>query len=547
MLKKSVSLILSLILIMSVFAACSKNDGSDKDLVFPIAAEPLSLDPQIVNDKPGEIVVNNCLEGLVRLGANGEILPGVALNWDISSDGLTYTFHLRDNAKWHLTTGYSDILGDNYEQTFNTAVTARDFVFALRRAVLPVTNAPNASSLSVIINAEAIHSGALSSKYLGVEAVNDFTLKISLSHADSDFLNLLASPVCMPCNEAFFTATKGKYGLGTDYLLCNGPFYLSSWAHNSSLKLRKNIDYQGNSAVSPNSVSLTINPDTSTYLLKLTQGAYSASPLSADDAASVDKSAGISLAEYSNITRALCFNCAGNALKNTKLRIALCEAIKRTDLEKSLAAKNQTGYFVPACCTVGQTSFRSLSKNGYALGYNTANAEYLWNKGLKAAGYTSVAVTLLCPAEYENAMRQLFQLWQKTLGISLDITVEVLDSGTLQQKVAADDYQIAMYPVQADQSSAVGFLQNFTSGSVNNIFNYRSATYDNILKQLKKGSNSGETVAGCRKAEANLLRNGVVYPLFSESSYFALAKGVSGIYSTPAGENVCFISGKQLG
>ena len=547
MLKKTVSLLLSVILIISVFAACSKNDGSDKDLVFPIATEPLSLDPQIVNDKPGKIVVNNCLEGLVRLGANGEILPGVALNWGISSDGLTYTFHLRSDAKWHLTAGYSGVLGDNYEQTFNTAVTARDFVFAFRRVLLPVTNSPDAVSLSVIRNGEAIHSGALSSKYLGVEAMDDFTLKVTLSHASSDFLNLLASPVCMPCNEIFFNATKGKYGLDADYLLCNGPFYLSSWAHNSSLKLRKNIDYQGNSVVSPASVSLPVNPDTTAYLQKLTQGSYTAAPLGAGDAAAVDKNAGISLAEYSNITMALCFNCADSVLKNTTIRAAMCKAIKRSDLEQDLAAKSQTMYFIPACCTIGQTSFRSLSKGGYALGFDTSGAKSLWNKGLEQAGQSSVQITLVCTAEYENAMRKLFQQWQKTLGISLDITVEVLDSVELQKRVTAGNYQIAIYPVQADKSSAVDFLQSFTTGNINNIFNYRSAAYDSILKQLKKGNNSAEAVAGCRKAEANLLQNGVVYPLFSESSYFALAKGVSGVYSTPAGENVCFVSGKLLG
>ncbi|MEI6578325.1 MAG: peptide ABC transporter substrate-binding protein [Eubacteriales bacterium] len=544
--KRFASLMLSLIIILLSFAACSKNDGSNMDLIFPISAEPVSLDPQIAKDKTEKIIVNNCLEGLVRIGANGEILPGVALNWDISADGLEYTFHLRDNAQWHLISTLDDVLGKGYEKTFNTSVTAHDFVYALRRALSPVTKAPDAASLFLIKNAEKVNSGALASNTLGVAAINDFTLKISIINGSSDFLNLLASPVCMPCNEMFFTATKGKYGLDDKYLLCNGPFYLSNWSQLSSLFLRRNKDYKGNSEVSPNSVSLSISPDSGSYLQKLSQGVYIAAPLSAAEAAKVEKGSSITLVKYSNITWSLCFNCEDTSLKNVSLRVALCKAIDKAVLSQNLAKKIKNDYFVPACCVIGQTPFRELAKGGCSLSFDTAGAKRSWGNGLEKTGYTAVPITLICSAEYEKAMRQMFQQWQKTLGISLSITIEVLEDTEIKDRVASGDYQIALAPIQANKSSAIDFLQSFTTANVGNVFNYKSNTYDNILKQLKKGGNSAQTVAGCRKAEANLMRNGVVYPLFSESSYFALAKGASGIYSTPAGENVCFIQGKKL-
>jgi len=546
--KKTVSLMLSVILIFLSFTACSKHSGSGMDLIFPITAEPASLDPQIAENIPEKTVVANCLEGLVRLGENGQILPGTALNWEQSSDGKVYTFHLRNNAKWHLIDGHESILGEDCAKTFDTAVTANDFVFAFRRAVSPSTGSPDADSLFVIKNAIRIFSGSLPSKALGVEAVDRFTLKITLVKSSPDFINLLASPICMPCNENFFTAAKGKYGLEDDYLLCNGPFYLSVWTHDSSLTLRRNKDYTGDSEVAPNSVVLSISPKTDKYLQKLSVGNYTAAPLNASAAQTAEKDSEITLTEYKNITWSLCFNCRDDVLKNTSLRVALCKAVDSTSFKRQISENNTSAdYFVPSCCEIGQTPFRELAEGGYAVKLDNTGAKASWDKGLEETECSSVSIALLCPAEYEQAMRQMFQHWQKTLGISLEVTVEVLETEDITARVKSGNYQIALAPVKSETGSAVGFLQNFTAGSDDNIFHYSSKTYYNILRQLKMGGGIAETVQGCRKAEANLMRNGVVYPLFSESSYLALGSGTYGIYASPAGETVYFINGKKTG
>lgn len=544
MLRKSVSLILAAILILFTLTSCSKNTGSDKALVYPVDSEPASLDSQIASGKTAKIVVNNCFEGLVRLGANGKLVPGVALYWDISSNGLEYTFHLRSDAKWHLIKTFSEILGEDYLKSFHNSVTAHDFVFAFRRALSPQTNAPDASSLFIIKNAEKVHSGALAANTLGVEAQDEYTLKITLNRSSSDFLNLLISPVCMPCNETFFNATKGQYGLDVEYLLCNGPFYLSKWVHDSSLFIRKNTDYTGNDTVSPSSVTLSINPDTSTRLQKLQQGVYSAAPVTGDSVAALNKDSGITLTEYSNITWSLCFNCSDSSLSNTNIRLALCKAINRGSLNLNIKKLDKTDYLIPACCTIGQTPFRELAKGGEPVQFDAGKAKELWSKGLNNLGESEISMTLICPQQQENAMRGLLQQWQKAFGLSMDITIEALDNTKLLDKVAKGDYQIALAPVQAETSSASEFLQSFTTGNAGNIFSYRSQTYDQILKQLKSVNNATDEVAGCRHAEAHLLQNGVVYPLFSQSSYFAQAKGVSDIYPYPACENVSFLLGK---
>lgn len=517
------------------------------DLVFPIDSEPASLDPQIARDNPSNTVISNCLEGLVRFGANGEIVPGAALSWNVSSTGLIYTFHLRQNAKWHLINSFSAILGDDFKDSFNTAVTAGDFVFALTRAVNPQTGSPYAASLFIIKNAEKINMGSVPPEQLGVRAVDNFTLEITLEHGSADFFNLLASPVCMPCNEVFFTATKGKYGLDDEYLLCNGPFYLSYWAHNFTLTLSKNKDYQGNSDVSPNSVSLTINPDTSQSTQKLLQDVYSAAPLTAQTADSIGPDSGLTLTACLNITWSICFNCSDSALSNSDIRLSFCRAIDKNSLGPNLAKTKKTDYFIPPCCIIGQTSFGELSQNTQPAGFDLTAAKKAWNTGIENLGLKQISLTLICPPEYELDMRGLLQIWQKALGIKLSIAIEVLELTELQKRVANGNYQIAFAPVQTNKSMVTDFLQSFGSGSAGNIFKYSSGDYDSILKQLKSAGNLTETVEGCESAQNNLLQNGMVYPVFSQASYFVLAKGVSGIYQTPAGESVYFIQGKKIG
>ena len=202
------SIFLSLALIF-LAAACGK-DGSGAALSYPIAAQPDCLDPQIAQGAEAKTVVLNCFEGLVRKDAEGKYSPAAAMCWSYDAATLIYTFKLREDARWvKMKKAFKPILGDNIDKTFDSRVTAADFVFALRRAVAPATGAPEALSLGVIKNAKSIINGKMSSDKLGVQAVGDFELRITLESAtdESAFLDLLTKAICMPCNETFFTAT----------------------------------------------------------------------------------------------------------------------------------------------------------------------------------------------------------------------------------------------------------------------------------------------------------------------------------------------------
>ena len=267
--KKLFCTALCLILTITIFAGCSSNN--DKiDFIYPFSGDIKSFDPQIAKTADEFLLVENCFEGLVRVNDNGKVQAGVAKTWEISNGGKTYTFHLRQGAKWNVkSTSQSS---DNKELTkvqelmgesFNPDITANDFVFALQRACEKNTDAPLFSSISNIVNASKIHSGKLSSNKLGVKALDDYTLEINLKSADDGFLNVLATAVAMPCNKEFFYNTKGRYGLDDKSIISNGAFFIRQWfydpyGHDNFVYMQRNLANNKYDKIYPTSLNFYI-------------------------------------------------------------------------------------------------------------------------------------------------------------------------------------------------------------------------------------------------------------------------------------------------
>lgn len=536
---KRISLLLILTFLFAL-TSCGGSDGTDMSFIYPIPSEPSTLDPQVCSDTAALTAATNLYEGLVRIGSDGAVIPGAAEKMDVSDNGLIYTFKLRSGLKWHLIDNFTDILGESFEDSFDASLTSRDFVFGLRRALSPATSSPEASSLYVIKNAEAVRDGKLPVTSLGVTARDERTLVITLSSPCVDFLSLLAQPVSMPCSEAFFNACKGKYGKGLGYTMCNGPFYLSKWNGGSSLLLKRNPDYVGNSDVLPYSVTLAINPDESGYVKMVTEGKCDAAFATAGNALPPDSS-GLNVTEYKNTVRGICFNCGDEVLSNLYIRLALCASFDRSQLGISESFTTAAG-LLPSCCRTGGENYREKAGSTDFVAYNDEKASAYWNTGLNALGLSSVKLTVLCSAENEKIARRLLQYWQQSFGISIGATAEIVEPADLQKAVSDGNYQIALAPVTASSVSAAASLSEYSPESGKNIFGYVSETYGGIVSQAFRAGSSSSAAEGCRTAESFLMQNGVVYPFYETSEYLVFAENVSGIYANPTGNSVCFAS-----
>lgn len=538
------ALALSTALILAALAGCSKKTGADQNLAYPVDGEPVCLDPQIAADDTARLVTANCFEGLVRLDENGAVVPGAAERWDISADGLTYTFHLRSGMKWHaVKKDIEALLGEG--KTIDATLNAQDFAFGLKRALLPGTGIAEAKALYAIENAQAVHRGTTASDRLGIRVIDANTLEIRLSRQDGNFLYALTLPLSMPCDEAFFEATSGRYGLERKYLICNGPFFLTEWTHDRSLLLKKNPDYRGETAVSPATVSLYINTDQQARFDRLLEGRYDAAPLTQSQAGALDDRSGVTLQEFQNITWAICFNAGNSLLKNGNLRIALCQGLNRSALEPSADLTREAQGFIPAFCTLGGQNYREQSGSIGRLPYSADEARRRWEGTLDELDRESATLTVLCAQEHTDMLRKLIQSWQSALGITLMLQLEAVDRPTLRARVEKGEYEIAFAPVAAASSSAVDFLSRFSSGASGNLLGYSSEAYNKIISSMNTAG-SAQLPALCRQAEMHLIQNGLVYPLYAESSFNAMAKNVSGIVYQLANGTVSFLKGERL-
>lgn len=189
--------------------------------------EPETLDPHLAQDVPSSHILRDLFEGLTTESADGDLIPGAALRWNISRDARTYTFYLRRDLVW-----------SNGE-----ALNAEDFVFSLQRAVNPRTASSAARTLLPIHNAREVMAGELPVEELGISLLDEFTMQITLTGPTPYFLGLLASPVAYPVNRENLEEFGDQFSK-PGKLVSNGAYVLDRWTPRVSIELRKNPDFR---------------------------------------------------------------------------------------------------------------------------------------------------------------------------------------------------------------------------------------------------------------------------------------------------------------
>lgn len=538
--KRFLSAILALVMIVSL-ASCSSR-GDNGTIYYSLKKSPSTLDPQFTGETEAQVIINNVFEGLVRRSAEGEIIPGIAQTWSVSPDGLTYTFNLKPDTEWYCPIGIKGEFGEEFYNKFTAEkVTAHDFVFAMKRAVSPETDSPSAHRLFVIENAAEIHAGHTDISSLGVIAPDNNTLMIRLTEACPDFLDRLTEAVFMPCNEEFFNATGGRYGLSHKHMLCNGPFYVSSWDFETTLTIRRNNYYAGEQTVMPSLVNFGFDYNAQTIGNEIEIGNVSAAFLPPDYPMPENS---VIVKENKNSVFGFFFNCSDSYLKNSNLRIALSSSIDRNLFAEAPENARLTDGFIPLSCSAGSLNYReAVGGQTPKINYDTASAAEFWKTALAELGTDKVQLTVLCPEWLESAVRNQLQIWQKTMGIGLAVTVEFKTSSEIRSAVNSGKYQIALTGTESAYSSAVDFLASFENGGV---FRFAGGDYGMIINRLMTVESDDELLGGCFTAENYILQQAICYPLYSRSSYFVTAEDIEDITVFESESSICFIGTKRF-
>jgi len=543
--KKS-AVILSLILGISTLSACgsqNSNDGSGEMFDAVLYKNPQSLDPQIADDVSSRTVISNMFSGLLSLDSDGAIINDNAESYEISPDGLTYTFRLRQNNYW-----FCDRNGNETpDEDEYFPVTAGDYVFAFQRLFNPETRSSLAGNFICIKNSEKVLNGNLSPEEIGVYAPDEYTLIFNLEHSSADFLKLLTTTPALPCNEEFFYSTKGRYGLDEDSVISNGAFFMRQWfydpygSHNILYMKRNSINSEYDK-VYPSYLSFSIESSQNDINSEFISSDLDCiSTLAFDNKFKKNK---YSYDSYRSITLGLIFNPDDPIYSNENLRKALAYGIDRKSASEKIDNDIQMagGLIAPAVSLLGR-SYRELSSDSNLSVYDSSKALEYFNNAkadFNREAFDPVKILVCNESINPDELHILSQQWSDLLGIY--IGVEEVTESDFYSRLENGNYSIALYPVTADYNSGISFLYQFAS---NPYFSINDDTKQSVT-DLSYIANAQDYVKAFQDIEKDILSQYCYIPVFYKNTYLVMKEENKDILYEPFSQAVIFQYAKNF-
>lgn len=506
--KKTLSCILIFILLFSL-ASCS-NVSSKTDIRVAMGEIPTTFDPQMTYKEEQLMVVRNCFEGLFR-ATGGKIENAICKSYEISSDGLTYTFNLRNDAKW------SD----------GSDVTAADFEFALLRCLYSETLTPDCEQLFTIKNAEKYYLGKTKQENVGIKATDKYTLVITLNTKDAELIQKLSYSFAMPCKEEFFLSTKGRYCMDRKNSLFNGPFDMYGWDTDSStVTLSKNEDYVGDYSSLCSYVTISYDTEHSQRIQNVNDSVYDMALIDCADCNSAEN-ADLNSVGVKNKTWNIFFNPnLNNAISDSKISLALKQALQSVNLESGLP----TGFelsesIMPDDIVIEQKAFAEYNNQQTSSTYSLQTAKDTFITALQkySSTFPDAALLYVENDEMKKLATSIVSVWQTHLGAY--INVKGVSQSEMYSLMSSGEYQLALCPVYDTDCSASAFINQFHSKSEKNIYSIKDSTLDKYIDSIDYSS-PHKTVL---RVAAALNSNDRIIPVAQSKVYYAAAKKVTGL------------------
>lgn len=511
-------------LLCTLLAGCAKRTTNVEEgiaaqtLHFANQTEPQDLDPHIVTGVPEFHILEALFEGLVIAEPkNLTPVPGVARSWEIGDRGLSYTFHLRNDARWSN--------GD--------PVTAGDFHFSFKRILSPKLGSEYAYMLYCISGAEAYNKGNEKDfGKVGVTVVDDTTLRIALARPTPYLLSLLAHyswfPVHPPTVLKFGAVdSRGNRWTRPENMVCNGPFRLAAWEVNRIVSVVRNDRYWDSDSVRLKKINFypIDNQQTEERLFR-TGEVHLTTNLSPTkiawyrehrpDVLRIDPYLG---------TYFYVVNVRKEPLDEPLIRKALSLAIDR----KSIVDHILKGGQLPA------VSFTPPNTGGYtadsAVGFDTASAMRLLEEaGYGPRGKPLPPVELLYnTSEMHHTVAQAVQqMWKRYLGIDVNLVNQewkVYLASKQQGK-----FSIARMGWIGDYNDPMSFLDMWVSNGGNNNSGWTNGTYDSLIAVAGGAAKKEDRFAAFRTAERLLLEELPILPIYFYTNVYLLHPSVHGWY-----------------
>lgn len=513
--KRRIALILVATLLLTLgLAACGSKqptqtqapavtDGPKaKEIVAQIGPNPETLDPALNSAVDGGNMLLFAFDCLLNVDTNGQLVPGAAEDWNVSEDGLTWTFKIREGLKW------SD----------GTPLTAEDFVYSWKRVADPKTAAPYGETVLGMVEgfAEAA-SGNVDA--LQVSAPDATTFVVKLAHPCGYFGQLAAFATLSPVNKATIEANGDAWATKPETYISNGPFKMAEWVPSSHILFVKNENYRDTDSIKVDSIKLLLMEDpNASYGAYKTGQAMLIKDVPTEEVPSLRGNPEFYV-EPQLGTYYISLNCELDMFKDARVRKALSLAVDRDYVANTLMqgiyspaynfipnsladvngnfADNANGgkpYISPDYEANLAEAKRLLAEAGYPNGEGFPVIEYSTND----SGYHKVV------AEY------LQKAWGE---LGLTVTVNIVEWASFTPMRRAGDYQAARNGWVCDYNDASNMLDLFISTNGNNDGNYNNPEYDEVMRKAAQETDPVKRSQYLHQAEDILMEDAACIPV----------------------------------
>lgn len=494
----------------------------DKEINYYVMLDPVILDPQITFFYQDIPLVGIISEGLMKRDRDGKIVPGLADSYEVDEKGIQYTFHIRDDARF-----------SNGEK-----IRAEDFVFAWQRMLDPDSGS---EAVYIILNsmdlegAEDVYYNNAPLDTLGIGALDDSTLTISLNKPCPYLFSLLSLFCTGPCNEEYYYSHKDYYCKKTGNFISSGPYMVDYFEPRSTqIHFRKNPYYYDAASISVPGVNMQVLTDQQQLMMSFEKGEADIIPVFGELLEIAGSREGTSEIPGGTVDY-FCPNSERRFFQNKNIRIALSLAVDREKIANKVL---KFGYTPAKRLIPPNTIFDSEGKDlgeetekyRDTIGYDPDLARQYWEKGLSELGVTSITADFIVSAD-PGFIDFVKQEWERCLpGFKMDI--RSLPGKAYLQEMNEGNYDICYAGWAADYSDPTAYLSVFRSDSLFNFSRYRNEEYDRILDECGEeplALDEKKRNEKLQEVEDMLIEDAIVIPLFFEGSVQMISPRVKGV------------------
>ena len=518
---KTVKVLLALTTAAGMLAGCGSKTDTDT-FRFANDTDIVGMDSTVVDDAMSFNAITAITDGLTTVDVKGNTIPGIAKSWDVSNNGLTYTFHLRD-AKW---ANGDDVTAQDFVYSWHRIIkNAGNYAYMLGSEGASIKNADSLIDLGTTATDEQLNT-------LGIKATDDKTVVVDLEKNVPYFVGLMSFPCYFPQNQKFVEKCGKNYATKPEYILGNGAYKMTKWIKGNKATFTKNDKYYDAKSVKTKNIEMYLVQDPKTAAQNFDNGKVDYATI---NSTLVDKYKGkdtFKAIREGYLAYLIC-NFKADTTANKNLRHALSYAINRKDLCDNIlkdGSQPATG-FVPAqlCKSPSGKDFREES--GKYVDYDVKKAQEYLDAAKKELGTDTITVDLLYGTD-ESPMDTFAEYLQgsftKLKGLKVNM-VATVKKDRIYNREASGNFQIACTRWAPDYADPTTFLNVLASSNSNNYGKWENAQYNSLLKQAQNETDVNKRWNELLEAEKVMMDDLPNIPVVQTGTAALQAKNVKGL------------------